>query len=332
MEVILIGILFLVILVIGHEFGHFFAAKRFGVRVDEFGFGFPPRLFSRKKGETRYSFNLLPFGGFVKIHGEHDDGSEIDEPQRSFINQTVFKRAVIIAAGVFMNFLIGWLAFTTVFAVGIPTRVIVEDVVPNSPAAMAGFQEGDVLQGFESAGEFSEFINTNLGSEIEVNGIQVIPRENPPEGEGALGLVLTETKVERQNFFLSIWSGLSGAAVTTWFIFKAFVGFLIGLLTGNLGVLENISGPVGVFGMLGDVSTLGLIPLIQFLGVISLNLVVVNLIPFPALDGGRLAAVGIEKIIGRKLGTKFELIANGVGLVLLLLIMLAVTIKDIMKL
>lgn len=327
--VAVIGILFLIILIIGHELGHFFAAKLFKMRVDELGFGFPPRIFSKKKGETTYSFNLLPFGGFVKIHGEHPGKVELDEPERSFTHQKAYKRAVVIIAGAFMNFIIGWIAISAVFAIGIPTRVVISNVLPGSPADLAGFQVGNVLNNYSSSEEFLNFVNTNKGEEVLINDISVTPRENPPEGEGALGITIIDSGIERQSIVRSVFSGFVSAIETTWLIAIAFIGFISSIFGGNLEVVEQVTGPVGIFGMLGEVSGLGTASLLQFLGLISLNLVVINLIPFPALDGGRFMTIALEKLTGRKLSYKFELTANIVGLALLFLLMVVVTIRDI---
>ena len=328
--VIIIGIIFLIILVIGHELGHFFAAKAFKLRVDEFGFGFPPKIFAIKGKETTYSFNLLPFGGFVKIHGEHGDKDEkIDEPERSFNNQSSWKRATIIIAGAFMNFLIAWIALAIVFSIGIPNRVVVSDVLPNSPAADIGLVAGQTIEGYESTEDFINFITENRGKEIFINDLAITPRENPPIGEGSIGVVVIDAGLEKQGIIKSIWSGLLSAITTTFLIAGAFAEFLKNIFIGNFDVVKEVTGPVGVFGILGDVTKLGVAPLIQFLGLISLNLVVINLIPFPALDGGRFVTIVIEKIIGRRLNYKIELAANAIGLGLLLLLMVLVTIKDI---
>ena len=328
--VIVIGIIFLIILVIGHELGHFFAAKAFGLRVDEFGFGFPPKVFAIKGKETTYSFNLLPFGGFVKIHGEHGDrDKKIDEPERSFDTQTAWKRGTIIAAGAFMNFLIGWIAFAIVFGLGMPNRVIIGDVLPNSPAETAGLVSGQTIEGYDSTEEFINFVSDHRGEEISINGLTVTPRVNPPDGEGALGVTVVDAGLESRGFFKSIWSGLVSAVTTTFLIASAFAEFLKNIFIGDFGVVEQVTGPVGVFGILGEVAELGIVSLVQFLGLISLNLVVINLIPFPALDGGRFLTIVIEKVIGRRLNYKFEIAANVIGLGLLLLLMVVVTIKDI---
>lgn len=329
---ILIGILFLVILILGHEFGHFLAAKLFGLRVDEFGIGFPPKVFSKRIHETRYSFNLLPFGGFVKIHGEHSSADEkLEEPERSFVHQPAWRRSVIIIAGAFMNFLIGWLAFSAVFMLGIPTRILIEGVLPGSPAAEAGLEAGTYVEGFNSASEFVKFVNDNQGSEITVNGRTVVPRTNPPADEGALGVVVTDVGVPKQNVLESLWRGLQSAVGVTRFIAGAFGALLGGFISGDFALADEVTGPVGVFDVLGETSKLGAAYLIQFLGLISLNLVVINLAPFPALDGGRFLFILIEKVIGRQINYRFQTAANAIGLALLLVLMAVVTIRDIMR-
>jgi len=314
------------------ELGHFVVAKRAGMKVEEFGFGFPPRLWGIKRGETIYSINWIPFGGFVKIHGEHaEEGEKLEEPERSFTHQIAWKRSIIIVAGAFMNFLIGWVAFSLVFAMGVPNRVLIERVVPNSPAEIAGFQVGQSLEGFASAEEFLAFVNDRKGESVVINETSVELRENPPEGEGSLGIVIVDVGIEKKGVFASIPAGFTTTLSTTKLIAVSFVGFIGSLFAGDFDVVDEVTGPVGIFGILGDVSELGIAPLAQFLGLISINLVVINLIPFPALDGGRFLAILVEKIIGRRLGHKFELFANAIGLTLLLTLMVVVTIKDIIN-
>jgi len=330
--IVLIGIVFVIILIAGHELGHFIAAKGFGLRVDEFGIGFPPKIYSRKKGETKYSINALPFGGFVRIHGESTKEEEgLEDPGRSFVHQPAWKRVAIILAGVFMNFLIGWIAFSVVFTAGIPTRVFIEDVSPGSPAAEAGIKAGELLVGYSSSEEFVMVVNENIGDEIVVNGKYVVPREDFPEGEGPLGVVLLEGGSEKQGFGRSTILGLTEASKTTGLIAKSFGNVIKGLFTGNFEVAGQVSGPVGVFKILGDTAELGVVSLVQFLGLISLNLVVINMIPFPALDGGRFLFIVVEKLIGRRIDRKFEAIVNGIGILLLLSIMVIVTARDIIK-
>ena len=183
MEITVIIIAFLAVLILGHELGHFLAAKAFKVRVDEFGFGFPPRIFSRQKGETKYSFNLLPFGGFVRLHGEHWEENPKGK-ERSFVHQAGFKRAIILIAGVFANFLIGWLALSAVFYFGVPNKVIIEEILVGSPAEIAGLKAGEAIEGYGSVDEFLNFVDARGSEPIMVNGKMVTPRmDTPDEGK-----------------------------------------------------------------------------------------------------------------------------------------------------
>ena len=170
---ILILIIGLSLLIFIHELGHFLVAKRFGLYVEEFGFGFPPKLFSWKKGETVYSINLLPFGGFVKIFGERSDVSLLDvgkekqiPMERSFASQNVRRRAAIIAAGVVMNFLMGWIILSAIFMIGAQGYAVVTQVAPDSPAALAGFLPGDQLADFEKSADFIAFVKESRGKEL----------------------------------------------------------------------------------------------------------------------------------------------------------------------
>jgi len=332
MSLIITSIIFISILIIGHEFGHLFAAKAFKLRVEEFSLGFPPRVFSKKIGETKYSFNLLPFGGFVKIYGEEGSAALLEEPERSFVHQPGWKRALIILAGVIMNFLIGWLALALVFSLGLPQRLLIEEVSPGSPAAEVGLKPGEEIEGFNSAQAFTEFVEANKGNPININGETITPRVNPPAGEGALGLKITEIGAPAENPLKSLGQGFIAALAIMGFIFKAIALFFVGIFTGNFTVLGEVTGPVGVFNLIGEAGKLGFVYLINFLGLISLNLAAINLIPFPALDGGRLLFVGLEKLARRPINKRWESLVNAVGLALLFALMLVITFRDIMKL
>ena len=321
----------LVILILGHEWGHFISAKLLKIKVDEFGVGFPPKLFSKKWGETEYSFNLLPFGGFVKIHGESGVSKTDVDIARSFSVQPFWKKAIVIASGVFMNFIIGWIAFSIVLAVGVPPGVQIQSVAPESPAAQAGFTAGEVIPGFSSGDEFRDFVDANLGEPITLNGKEVTPRADAPEGEGPLGISFVFNGENPTSIFQAITDGFKLAFDMLWAIFAALGGFLWGIFTGNFGVLNDVSGPVGVFVVVKEATQLGFIYLLQLMGLISLNLAVLNTIPFPALDGGRLIFFGIEKVKGSPVNPKVEKYIHAAGFALLILLMLVVTFKDITK-
>lgn len=339
---ILIVIIGIAVLILIHEWGHFIAAKKMGLLVEEFGFGFPPRLFSVKKGETTYSFNLLPFGGFVKIYGE-DSGarpgqSELhpNDPKRAFYSQSFLRRAAIITAGVIMNFVLGWFLMSSIFMIGTPKALLVSEILPGSPAEAVGIAARDQIRGFKSAEDFIEFVNKNRGTEIalEINrageelSFAVIPSIS---GEGAVGVGLVEAGVERQPLFAALWNGLAASVSIMIGIILAFANLIWGLVTSGR-VLVDFVGPIGIFGVAQQVGELGFLYVVQLVALISLNLAVLNIMPFPALDGGRLLFILIEKIKGSPLSADFERAANTFGFVLLLLLMIAITARDIVRL
>ena len=342
---IVIIIIFLSILIIIHELGHFFTAKKFGLWVEEFGFGLPPKIWSKKKGETVYSINALPFGGFVKIYGEdREDEEESDKRQatsdkaRSFSSLPAWKRAVILVAGVVMNFILGWILVSIVFAIGIPQAVFITDVKANSPAAESGILANDKILDFKTTKDFISFIDQNRDKEISLKieragkeiEIKAAPRKNPPVGEGALGVALIDAGQPKMGVFQAIWEGLKSSVEIFSMIYVAIFNLLKAAILGK-GSLAGLTGPVGIVKITGEVSKLGIIYLFQLLALISLNLAAINIFPFPALDGGRILFLIIEKIKGSPLPQKFERYANALGLALLLFLMLVITIKDIAR-
>lgn len=340
--IVLVG---LSVLILGHEAGHFFAAKRFKLKIDEFGIGFPPRIFARKKGETEYSVNWLPFGGFVKIAGERDGmrGEEEvptteEEKKRYFLFQPAGRKAIIMAAGVLVNFLLGWFLLSAVFMIGTPKILIIANIEPNSAAFRADLRRGDVIRGYETASKFIEFVNANKGKTINIPvvregrelSIQATPRAVAEEGKGALGVFLEEGGTDRKNIFVSFGKGLQVSGQVILVTIQSFYQLLTGLILHG-ALLEGVVGPVGIFSVASSAGRFGLTYLLQLLGIISVNLAVLNLIPFPALDGGRLLLLLIEKLKGSPLPKKFEMIANGVGFALLILLMVLVTVRDVIR-
>ncbi|MEK7578165.1 MAG: RIP metalloprotease RseP [Patescibacteria group bacterium] len=358
MTTLIIFILVLGILILTHEWGHFIAARRSGLTVEEFGFGFPPRIFSIKRGETLYSINLLPLGGFVKILGE--DGNEPDNP-KSFSSKPVGIRGLIIIGGVFMNFLLAALLLIIGFYIGLPQLIDKDNeslaknieiqivaVRDNSPAQNAGIKIGDVIKYIKSGNKnivineiltFQENTNNSKGEEItiavqrgkKIFEINAAPRINPPEGEGALGIALVKTGIIFYPWHKSFWLGTKSAFVISWEIVKGFGSLLKNLITSGK-VPQNISGPVGIAVLTNQAADLGFIYLLQLVAMISLNLAVLNLIPFPALDGGRLLFLGLEKIKGSKVNPKIENAIHSIGIILLLSLIVLITYKDILRL
>ena len=316
------------------------AAKKSGLLVEEFGIGFPPRLISKKIGETIYSLNLVPLGGFVRIHGEKREAGESEALQRrSFWFLPVSRRALIIVAGVAMNFLAGWLLISSIYIIGAPNAVIISGVTPGTPAATAGLQAGDRIIGFEKSSDLIAFVASAKGKEISLRvtrdgqelELKAVPRLNPPAGQGALGVTLTDVGLERLPFLTSLKEGWVTSVKILGSIFLSLANLISGIFVGA-PVLQNFVGPVGIFQIANQASKFGLIYLLQLIGLISLNLTALNILPLPALDGGRLLFLLIEKIKGSPLNQKFEIYANAIGFALLLLLMVVITVRDVVKL
>ena len=339
---IIFVIIFLSILILIHELGHFLVAKKFGLFVEEFGFGLPPKIWSKKIGETIYSINALPFGGFVKIFGE--DGNELkklpeSERKKNFASLKIWQRALIISAGVLFNFVLGWMVISLVFAIGTPQAVVITDIKKNSPAMEINLKAGDKIIGFVDTNKFIKYINENRGKEVSLNiergkekiNFNVVPRINPPVGEGSLGVGLVDAGLPKKNPIASIWEGFKTSIELVKNIFLALVDLAVKAVIGKAS-FEQIAGPVGIIKLTSQAGSLGFIYLLQLLAMISLNLAVLNIFPFPALDGGRLIFLGIEKIKGSPINPKFEKIINTAGFIFLILLMAVITIKDIIKL
>ncbi len=346
---IIIFIAVLAVLVLAHEFGHFIVARKKGLIVEEFGFGFPPRLFGFKKGETLYSINLLPLGGFVKILGE--DGGEVNNP-RSFASRSIGLRSLITVGGVAMNFILAALILMIGFYIGIPQAIDSESgaiaknikiqiiaVNNDSPADKAGLKLGDFINNFYEIPNLQDFVSKNKGKEIifdiqrgrEDLNVKIVPRINPPEGEGALGVALVKTGIVSYPWYQSAWLGLKSAFIISWEIIKGFSGLIKNLVIRGQ-VPQDISGPVGIAVLTGQAAQLGFNYLLNLVALISLNLVILNILPFPALDGGRLLFLGIEKIKGSKVSPKIENAIHGAGLAILLLLVVLITYRDILRL
>lgn len=337
---VLLVIIGISVLIFVHELGHFLFAKFFKVKVEEFGFGFPPRIISKKIGETIYSLNLLPFGGFVRLLGE-SPMVEIPESEkhRSFSYQPAWRRSIIIIAGVLMNFLLGWFIISGLFLFGTSEPVGITMVFPDAPAAKAGLKEGDKITGFAKAEEFVNFVNENKGKEIILSikrgeenlQVKIMPRLKAPEGQGALGIGVGELGFAKLPLLASLGEGFVTAATTVWMIFVSLMNLIVGVFTGAVA-FENVVGPVGIFQIASQAGKFGFSYLFSLIGMISLNLMVLNILPFPALDGGRLLFVLVEKIKGSPLPAKAEAYINAAGFVFLLFLMIAITVKDIVYL
>lgn len=334
---ILILIIGISLLILVHELGHFLAAKWFGLLVEEFGFGFPPRLWRRKVGETVYSINALPFGGFVKIYGEQAGAAEGELAARSFSRQSVSRRAIIIAAGVIMNVFMGWLLLSGLYLVGSGQgAIVINEIAPGSPAAEAKLLPGDILAEFRTGKNLLSFVQSSQGNPapflVQRGGerftVTMVPRENPPAGEGALGIAFSEAGIPRYPFPQNFTKAFADSFYIIGQVFRALGTMVARIVTGG-PVLRDLTGPVGIFQVANQAAEFGFAWLVHLIALISLNLAALNIFPFPALDGGRLLFLAIEKVRGAALSPKKENLANAVGFALLIALMVAVTVKDV---
>jgi regulator of sigma E protease len=356
--ILLTIITFLIILgllVFVHELGHFVAAKKSGMEVEEFGFGFPPRMFGIKRGGTIYSINWIPLGGFVKITGE--DGSDTQNPN-SFAAKPAWQRFIVLIAGVSMNVVLAWLLISIGLGLGLPTvvnedeqlpasakirnvSVTIIDVAEGSPASTAGFKIGDRVlkingENIGSIDQLQETTKQQAGKPTKYTiergdtlmEREIVPRSDPPEGQGPLGVGLSSVAFVSYPWYETVPRGFIATFNLLSLTLGAF-GAIIGQWLSGQPVGEALSGPVGIAVLTRDVAALGFIYLLQFTALLSINLAVINAVPFPALDGGRVLFLFIEKLRGRKMHEKAEQIANTVGFSLLLLLMVFVTVKDI---
>lgn len=362
---IFIFLLVLFVLVLVHEWGHFITAKKTGMRVDEFAIGFPPKMFGVKKGETEYNFNLLPIGGYVKIYGENAEEAESAEgdkdAHRAFGAKPKWAQAVVLLAGITMNILFAWLLFTITLAVGVPTaiddshatasaKLMVVGTLPKAPADGKLPVGATILRA--NAGEdtltkptpatFSEFVTAHAPSEISVTyslkdsehtvgltPVTGLVSDNP--SKYIVGTSLSLVEIKKQPIHLAV---VEGFKMTYQGIYSISAGLLSLIKDSVVGKADfsAVAGPVGIVGMVGDAASYGLIPLLTFTAIISLNLAVINLLPFPALDGGRLVFVLIEAVTKKRVPAKWTGWTNLVGFVLLMVLMAAVTFNDITRL
>lgn len=367
---IILFLLILGVLIFVHELGHFAVAKLFGIRVDEFGMGFPPRatkLFSRNG--TDYTLNWIPFGGFVKIYGEdalEETGKEDPDYKRSFGAKSWWKQILVLIAGVTMNIILAWALFSIAFMVGAPTAVTGVDhpekitnpqltvlqVMPKSPAETAGLAAGDKILELESlttviksqdltADNFTKAIrampdNTPVHLVVEKTNktqkdLLIIPQKNLIGDYPAIGVSVDRVGMYKQGFFRSIYSGLINTYHATVGTGQAFVKLIGDAFAGHADV-KNLTGPVGLVSVVGDAQKIGAVYVIMLTAMISINLAVLNLVPFPALDGGRVVMVIIETVTRRKIKPAVVQWINGIGFILLIALMVFITVKDVIKL
>jgi regulator of sigma E protease len=380
------------LLVLSHEFGHFIVARKSGMKVYEFGFGFPPRaigiqilkplkkdsinpinqstnkqtrwrvIYGAKSYDeypipagyeagTIYSLNWLPLGGFVKIKGEEGENQDPD----SFVSKSFTKKAITLFAGVAMNILLAAIIFSIGFMVGLPQSVDSLDdsikikdrqlqimqVLEDMPADKADIKAGDIIAKIDAIDsprlkQMQDYVDANKTKVIDIKikrGSEVLDKKITPSvykdsGKGGLGVSITEVGIVQYPWYRAIYEGF----VTTFLYLKAilvaFYYIIVDLLSGK-GAGGAVSGPIGIAVMTGQVAKLGLSYLLNFTAVLSLNLAILNILPIPALDGGRLLFLVIGKIFRKKVSTKFEQIVHTIGFFLLMFLVAVITVKDV---
>ncbi len=330
------------VLIIAHELGHFFTAKAAGVRVEEFGLGYPPRLLGLKRGPTTYSLNAIPLGGFVKMAGEEDP-----KVPDSLASKSIGTRLLVLSAGSIMNALLPLLLFSMAFMIPhdiVVGQVLVEEVAPGSPAEMAGIEAGDTIisindKELNNTVDLSRYIQLNLGQEITIlvehsdlsqEEVTLIPRWQPPQDEGAVGVAVRTneptTVSQSEPFWRAIPLGVNECIET-------FILFKNAILSIFLGTIDlEIGGPVAIAQITGEVAQAGISPLLEFAAFLSINLAIINILPLPALDGGRIVFVLLEWVRrGKRISPKKEGLVHLIGFAMLMGLILAITYQDIVR-
>lgn len=360
---IIVFLLILSVLVLVHEAGHYFVAKKLGVKVEEFGFGFPltPALFSKKIGETVYSFYPALIGGFVKLYGEDDAGagrvslgdknatSGSKDIKRAFFARPVWQRATIVVAGVVMNFLLATAILSYLFAFqGVPTpgdNVQIVALVKNAPAAQAGLKVGDTILSVDgksvtTADQIISYTKSHLGKvitlQIKTNSnkqetISLTPRVHYPSNEGAMGLGISPNIIiKKYPLYQAPFVGLKESVNDSWMILQGLWQALTEVATKR-EVPQGLAGPVGIAQLTGQFIKIGPEAVLSLVALLSLNLAILNVLPIPALDGGRLFFILVEAVTKKKVNPKFETYAHTIGMAVLLALIAFITLHDFIR-
>ena len=352
------------VLIMIHEAGHFFTARAFGVKVLEFGMGFPPRIFSFKRGDTVYALNAIPLGGYVKLLGEEDPSDP-----RSLAGKGALTRFTVLSAGAFMNFILALVLFSFIFMVPqdrVEGRVLISGVAPDSPAQMAGLQGGDIVlevDGHEvrNTQELARRIQLKLGSETTwqvmrperlitgsfgIGGepglaqpltrdtepfiIKLTPRWTPPTGEGNAGVLIRTIDSQIVSRSDSFWEAIPNGFGRMWEILILLRNLVASWILGSSS--PQLGGPVAIAQASDTVAEAGWIPLVEFMAFISLQLAIFNILPIPALDGGRILFVAIEWVRrGKRISPEREGMVHLVGFAVLISVIVVISYFDILR-
>lgn len=365
-DIVVTAVVFLLVLstlVLIHELGHFLVARFIGVFVEEFGFGLPPRVFGKRIGKTIYSLNMLPIGGFVRLAGEDEEDEDIKETKKKvkgkdlkkyFWARSKLERGAILVAGVTMNLLLAWVISTGLLIHGIDEPapwVKIEEVSPNTPAEMAGLKAKDVVKEItytDTQGktitlptripdELIAATKKNLGHAITLHiargqeslSVVITPRVTFPKGEGAMGIKIGFDITTLKYPWYEAPIRAVGFTAKRGYDMMASIASLPSRALAGQKVQDEVAGPIGIAQITGQAAKIGPIAVFNLMSVLSLSLALLNLLPIPALDGGRLFFVIVEAITGKKVNQQFERRAHQIGMMVLLLFILLVTLNDI---
>jgi len=334
------------LLVFVHELGHFLAAKVSKVKVEEFAFGFPPRLICRKRGETKYCINLIPFGGYVKMLGEEEESKS----SRSFSTKKARSKLFIVVAGVLMNFILAGILFSVGYMIGMSPirvdaskiggtqkhRIVIAQVNTESPAEQVGLEVGDIIEGFASTEDFADFTKANLGQQINLR----VTRNNKEitkvvavsqNIEAPVGVGVTDIPIVKLAFFKALAVGFEEMVLTTGYIIVMLKNVLMSLFQGR--VSGGIAGPVGIFNLTGEAVKMGVVYVVQWAAILSINLGIINILPFPALDGGRAVFIVAEGVFRKKVvRSEVENILHFIGFIFFIAVIIALTFREVIAL
>ncbi len=343
---IIVFIIILGVLVFVHEFGHFMMAKINKIGVEEFAFGFPPKLICKKIGETNYCINAIPLGGYVRLIGEEEKSNA----KNSFTKKSFIGKASVIVAGVVMNFILAGFLLGFTFIKGttpivsdpsnLPgeknTQVGIYEVEKGGVADLAGIASGDIFLDFKSVQELTEFTASNLGKQVNLSYKHYQEEKMAtvvlPEKQAPLGVTVIDLTTVKMPFFKAIYHGFIEAGKIAQYMLIFLKDMFFELFHGKTDLAQNISGPVGIYKITGEAIKLGWSTVIKIAALLSVNLALINILPLPALDGGKLLFIGLERVFRKKvIREEVENIIHLVGFALLIFLMILITYRDIFR-
>ena len=345
---IVIFIAILILLIMIHELGHFLIAKANKVKIKEFAFGFPPRIASIVKHGTRYAINAIPLGGYVSLVGE----DEADKSHGSYFTKKVWQKILIVGFGVISNFLLAIIILSIGFMVGMTplvsdpatmggqktSQIMIAEVVTDSPAAKVGIKQGDILEGFASPQELSNFTHSHPNStqifKVRINDqISELPIQLGA-GDAPLGVAAISITKVKLPFFQAIWASIIEVGKSIATVVVVLWGIIASLFTtGSAGEAgQGVVGPVGIFNFTSQALSLGWIYVLQLAAILSINLGIINILPFPALDGGKIFFLALEGIFRKKVvRQEVENTIHTVGFIILILLVIVITLRDVFR-